>query len=234
MLRPVTIPPRRSVLVLFVALALACSSDEMASAPEPSWPPGTVLAVDDLPITAEEVDSASVWIERIERMASPDHLRRLALTNVVLPCKLARLMAPQEREQALARARQTLAELRQGTAPGPTGSQGALGEHAAGTFQELGIPVWGTALDLPAGAWSEPVEDFGRFVLVRRLSTQAGAVPLAIQLEVDLFAFPYLDPALPEHSLDNAYERFRLTIVDPAWRVIVPELLQYKMGVHGP
>ncbi len=232
MLRTARIPTPCAILCL--ALASACSPAGEGTASATRWPEGTVLAVDDLPIRAEEVDQASVWIERIERKASPDHLRRLALTNVVLRRKLGQLIAPEAREQALERARATLAELRQGTAAGPVDAAGALGERLTGNFEDLGIPVWGTAMDLPAGEWSEPIEDTGRFVLVRRLRTEPGPVPLAIRLEVDLLAFAYLDPAQPEHDLERAYDRFRLTIVDPAWRVIVPELLQYRMGVHGP
>jgi len=54
-------PPAARCLSLFVPLLAAC--EEAAADP---WPPGTVLAVDDVPIALDEVDRASVWIERID------------------------------------------------------------------------------------------------------------------------------------------------------------------------
>ena len=89
-----------TVLSLLLAwLPLAGCTEGSAPAPdgeaggvaERAWPEGTVLAVEDLPISVDEVDAASVWVERIDRKASPDHLRRLALTNVVLPAKVAQM-----------------------------------------------------------------------------------------------------------------------------------------------
>jgi hypothetical protein len=222
-------------------LAAACSPQDPAAGPtvpaalerRADWPEDTVVAVEGLPITAAEVDAASVWVERIDRKASPDHLRRLALTNVVLPAKLARLLAPDEHARALEEARGALAQLRAGTWIGPPGPDGALGRREAGTFQLLGIPVWGVAHDLPEGEWSEPLELAGRVVLVRRLGRTPAPVPLAVELQVDLLEFPYLDQQSAAADLEAAYDRFRLTLVDPAWRTLVPELLQYRMGVHG-
>ena len=52
-------------------------------------------------------------------------------------------------------------------------------------------------------------------------------------LELDVLAFPFLDPLQAEGQVEAACDRYRLTIVDPVWRPIVPELLQYRMGVHG-
>lgn len=228
---------RPTCLLLFAALAAAgCAREESdgSGAGQPSWPAGTVLAVEDLPISAAEVDAASAWIERIEPKASPDHLRRLALTNIVLRNKVAQLLAPEARERALEEAREALTHLREGTWSDPPGPDGLLGERRAGTFQMLGIPAWGAAIDLPDGQWSEPLEVPGQFLLMRRLSLSPAPVTLAIEVELDVLAFPYLDPERAEGEVEAAIDRFHLTLVDPAWRPLVPELIQYRMGVHRP
>jgi hypothetical protein len=226
----------RSQYLLLVACALpvACTdASEDGGAAEREWPEGTVLAVDDLPISADEVDAASAWIERIDRKATPDQLRRLALTNIVLRNKVAQLLAPEARNKALADARTALKQLRDGTWIGPPGPDGLYGERRSGDFRIIGIPAWATGMDLEEGAWSEPVETTGQFLLVRRLEMRSAPVPLAIELELDVLAFPFLDPLQAESQVEAAYDRYRLTIVDPVWRAIVPELLQYRMGVHG-
>jgi len=232
-MRPV--PSALAASLVLATLGSGCSPDAAQQPPEAAraWPEGTVLAVEDLPISAAEVDQASVWIERIERKATADHLRRLALTNIVLPAKVARLLAPEAREQALAEARAALEQLRSGRWVGPPGPEGQLGQRVEGDFRLLGIPVWGTATDLEPGAWSEPIELPGSFVLVRRLELLPADVPLAIELAVDQLTFPYLPPESAAGEVEAAYDRLRLVIVDPAWRPLVPELLQYRMGVHG-
>ena len=227
---------RPAILVLLAAgIPAGCSeaSEEGAQAVARDWPAGTVLAVDDLPISADEVDAASGWIERIERTASGDRLRRLALTNLVLRNKVAQILAPEAREKALAEARAAHKQLRDGTWVGPPGPDGRFGELKSGDFRVLSIPAWATGMDLAEGEWSEPVEVPGQFLLVRRLALRPSPVPLGIELDLDVLAFPYLDPTRAEAEVEAAYDRVRLTIVDPAWRTLVPELLQYRMGVHG-
>lgn len=223
------------LLLITTGVPAGCSdaSEEGTEAVARDWPAGTVLALDDLPISAEEVDAASGWIERIERKATGDQLRRLAVTNIVLPNKVAQLLAPEARAKALAAAQATLEQLRGGTLVGPPGPEGRYGELWSGEFRVLGIPAWGTAMDLAEGAWSEPIETPGQFLLVRRLALRPAPVPMGIELDLDVLAFPYLDAARAAAEVEQAYDRVRLTIVDPAWRTLVPELLQYRMGVHG-
>jgi len=228
---------RLAALVVLISCAPTACSEEVSVPPGDArrgWPEGTVLAVEDLPVTAAEVDAASIWIERIDRKASPDHLRRLALTNIVLRNKVARLLAPQARERALGEARQALARLREGSWSGPLLPGGVFGERRSGNFQRLGIPVWGSAIDLAEGEWSEPVEVPGQFLLLRRLALAPAPVPLAIEVELDVLGFPYLDPDRADGEVEAAFDRFHLTVVDPSWRPLVPELIQYRMGVHGP
>jgi hypothetical protein len=225
-----------------LALALAaCGSEAGPAAPparaaapvEPQpidWPAGTVLAVDDRPITLDEVDLASVWIERIQPEVSGRQLRRLALTNVTLMQALAELSAePGERQRARAEAEERLAALSAGELAGPPNPDGGLGEVAEGNWQVLGIPLWGQALDWEPDSW-QLIEEPGRFVVARRLKRTDEIHPTAISLSIDAFVFPYLPEDL---VLERAIDDHRLTFVDPSWREIVPEHTQYRMGVHS-
>lgn len=222
------------------ALALvlsACARDDAPIAPDPaparSWPPGTVLAVDDLPILAAEVDRATVIVQRIERDAVDAQLRRLALTNVVLPRALTRLMAGERRDAALADAQAALERLRTGAWIGPT-ADGLHGTLRGGNLHRLGLELWAAGTDLPEGAWSDPIEQDGSFHLVRRVALRPAPVPLGVEVDLDVLEFPFTDPLTRAHELEAAYDRHRLTIVDPAWRELVPELLLYRMGARTP
>lgn len=192
------------------------------------WPVGTVVAVDDVPISLDEVDRASVWIERIQPEVAGRQLRRLALTNVSLLRALAEAIAPEERLAARSAAEAELERLRARANEAPTPDEG-LGKRVEGNWQVLGIPLWGEALDWPPGEW-HLIEEPGRFVVARRVARSDQPHPAATSLEVDTVVHPYLPPEL---DLDAAMEDHRLTIVDPEWREIVPERTQYRMGVHA-
>jgi hypothetical protein len=221
------------IAAALLALASACERKEPAGEQPParSWPPGTVIAIDGEPILAEEVDLPSAWIERIEPGSSSQHLRRLSLTNVVIPRRIAGAIAGEEaRGRARAEALATLQSLEAlPEAPATAGEPAA----AEGDWLQLGIVAWGTAMDLAEGRWSGVVEDVGRFVLLRRMGQDQAPVPGAIRVRLELFEFPYL-VGVGRGALEQAYAQHRLEIVDPAWREIVPEHIQYKMGVHQP
>ena len=204
-------------------------SEAAAPADRADWPPGTVLAIDSMPVSVDEVDLASVWIERIQPQAAGRQLRRLALTNVVLPRTVAALAEPRARERARREAEARLAELASGGVPGPPNADGGIGIVAEGTWQVLGIPLWGQALDWPEDEW-HLIEEPGRFVVARRLARIDQPHPTALVVRIDSFLFPYLDD---EFDYEGAKDHHRMTIVDPEWREIVPELTQYQMGVHG-
>lgn len=246
--RPPVAPPTRPPLrprtgwPALLALALAACGPEGGPADQPAggvpaaahepidWPAGTVLAVDDRPLTLDEVDLASVWIERIQPEVSGRQLRRLALTNVTLMQALAELSAaPGERQRARAEAEERLEAARAGELAGPPGPDGGLGEVAEGNWQVLGIPLWGQALDWEPDTW-HLIEEPGRFVVARKLKRTDEIHPTAISLRIDAFVFPYLPADL---ALESTIDDHRLTFVDPSWREIVPEHTQYRMGVHS-
>jgi len=227
-------PENAALALLLASLAgLGCDrgagAAQPASAAQPTWPPGIVMAVGARPISAEEIDLASVWIQSIEPGASPAHLRRLTFTNVVLPRAVAHELDPAGRERALEMARARLAELRSGRVVGPLGPDGVLGEYLEGPWNKLGLPGWGTLLEAADGEWSEPIEDAGSWVLMRRLWRREGATPAATVLAVDALRFDWLDPATRRASIDGGMDQLQLTIIDPAWREVVPELIQHRM-----
>lgn len=222
----------RLAAALFAAAVLSTCD----RAPEPeaavrSWPEGVVLAIDDEPIYAEDVDRASTAVQLIEPAASSPQLRRLALSHIVLPRALARVMAPKEREQARNRALGKLAEIRAGLT-GPPKPDGVLGDKVEGLWTDLGLGNWHAALELPDDQWSEPIEDAGAFVLMRRLWRRDGPVPMATVVSVDAFRFDWIEPHTRRAAIDAALDQHKLQIVDPAWREIVPELYQYRMGAR--
>lgn len=222
---------RLAASIVAAALMWAC---EPAPAPGPvarTWPAGVVLAVGDVPIYAEEVDRASAAVQLIEPHVSSSQLRRLALTHIVLPRAIAHAMAPQERAQARRRAQARLAEIRTGQ-HGPPDPDGVVGEKVEGLWTDLGLINWHAALELPDEQWSEPIEDAGAFVLMRRLWRRDGPVPMATVLAVDALRFDWIDPVSRRAAIDDALGQHKLEIVDPAWREIVPELYQYRMGAR--
>ena len=227
---------RQAAAPALLAWLAACGAEaapaepEDASASARAWPPGTVVAVDGTPLSVDEVDLASVWVERIEPEAAGRQLRRLAFANVALPRLLAEISAPAERERAHAEAEAQLALLTGGGFTGPMNADGSLGTLAEGNWQVLGIPLWGQAADWPEGEW-HLVEEPGRFVVARRLDREDHLHPTALVVRVDTFLYPYLPL---DFDLEAAIDDHRLTIVDPEWREIVPERTLYRMGVHAP
>ncbi len=200
-----------------------------------SWPTGTVLVVGKTPITAEEVDEYTPTMTLLEPQSSEKQLRRLALTQVVLPRALGRDLAdPTERDRARKSALNALAELRSGKWVGPPAPGTSGGTLLEGNFDEIGITRFKHAIELEQDQWSEPFEELGCFTIIKRLGRKDGAVPLATEFKLEVVSFLYLPLETGSKQVQEAYDKQHLEILDPEWRAIVPELLQYKMGAHSP
>jgi len=226
--------PRHAALALvalsFVTLALVACQRAAAPAPTPKFPATVAFALDErVGIEGREIDEASVYIERLEPAASPAHLRRLALTNIVLPRHVARLLAPEAHAKAKADAQALRGALAEGAYTGPVREDGTVGEVVEGGFSSLGILPWGVALDLPDGEWSEVIEEVGTFAVLRRVARTDGSVPMATTVRVEAFHFPWLPIETVREDLDRAYDGHRLTVVDPAWADIPPASLLHRM-----
>lgn len=223
-----------AVLLALAACREKAPSDGTPTASAPKFDSCVALAVDDEPINAHDVDSITVYVERIDPSAAPAHLRRLALTNVALPRAVARVMAPEAHQRAKAEAQALRAQLASGTYAGPVAPDGTLGEVAEGGWTELGIEPWGVAMDLAEGQWSDVIEEVGQFVIVRRLERHDGPVPTATRLKVEAFRFPWLPLETLKDDVDAAYDSHRLVVVDPAWADYVPTVTQHRMKGKTP
>lgn len=224
--------PRHAALaaLALVALPLAACQPAAEPAPTPQFPSCVAFALDErIGIEGHEIDEASVYVERLEPAASPAHLRRLALTNIILPRHVARLLAPEAHAKAKADAEALRGALAAGTYTGPVRADGSMGEVVEGGFSELGILPWGVAIDLADGEWSEVIEEVGTFAVLRRVARTEGPVPMATTVRVDAFLFPWLPIETVREDVDRAYDGHRLTVIDPAWADIPPASLLHRM-----
>lgn len=222
----------RSITVLLAGLALPACSDPasggaMATDPR-SWPEGTVLAVEDVPILASDVDRDSTLIYHLALESTERDLRRKALANLTLPRTIARVLAGDERERVERRAREELAELVSGERPIPPDAQ-----RVEGGYGDLGYALWGTAIETPIGSWTPLIEIDGAFVAAYVHNLFEYEIPAGTEADVEVVGWPYL-AGFGSGVVDAAMDELQLTIVDPEWRRIVPEITQYRMGVHEP
>jgi hypothetical protein len=233
-------PRRLELACLALVLTLASCGDEPLA--ERTWPPGTVLAIGEIPITVAEVDDAAVPIQVIEPGKTDNYQRTVALTNVVMPRAVARVLAGEERWRAARReVEEALAAIRNGTRVGPPADEGALGELREGGWKRLGLVVWAWAMQAPPPGppGSEPqfspiLEDIGRFLSVRVLLRTEGLTPGDAQFRVDVIEARYLPKDLTTEQVKSKYDAYRLTFVDPRWREFVPELIQNRMRADKP
>jgi hypothetical protein len=208
-----------AILVLSSLAASACGG---SGPPAPEWPAGTVLAVDDVPVPAEEVEEAAGWLLPIEPTGTSLHLRRLALANVVFPRCAARILGGERREQAL-RAARSFREALERTGAAPAEPAALL---LTGGWKDLGIETWGAALATGPGRWSDVVESPGAFHLVHLESTTDESPPEMTVRRVD---FPYLEGPDADERIERALDEARLEIVDEGWRDAVPLSWVYRM-----
>ncbi|MCK6445563.1 MAG: hypothetical protein L6Q99_04160 [Planctomycetes bacterium] len=234
--------------VLLAALApLACSpsddgvatngdSGTKRSAASRNWPAGTALVVGgDIPIATSEVDAYLPAIALIEPRFVEKQLQRVALTNIVLPRAVARVLAgPEAYERARLAAETARKAVDSGEWTGPLAPGTSGGTLVSGPYSEVGIARWAHCFELQPGQWSDVFEEIGAFTFVKCLRRVDGALPIQTEFELETVSFPYLPEGKGLIQVEEAYDRVELEILDPAWRTIVPELLQYRMGVHSP
>ena len=209
----------------------AQADDAAPAAPAPAEDQGVVLRVEDQPIRASEVDRLAAMVGELYPQYTRAHRRRLALTNVLLPRAAAAAARPEERARARAAVRAAQTELDAfDDDPGWAERLGGLAHRVEGPWDVVGgFDLWGHARALAPETWSEPLERVGSFDLVRLRSRQEAADPAAEVLELDVVRFPYLPPGTTAADVDALLDGARLEIVDPAWRELVPEALQYRM-----
>ncbi len=229
--------PARSRAALVAALLTALlgapgCTPEAAPAPAaatPVQPPGTVLLVDDLPLTAAEVEPLCRDIRALYPEYSPLHARRLALTNEFLPRRAARASAPERWREARDACERAGPELGRAGQPG-----GPVPMRIEGRFKNLGLGLWSAARHLPTGEWSAPLEFPGRWLRVRVESRVESDDPLLEQLTLAYFEFPYVPTEDPAGVVQAAIDRARLRLLDPEFAEAVPEAWKHRMGGSPP
>lgn len=215
----------RALSLGLLSLLPACTQ---APAPAPAYPAGTVLAMDGVPIRADEVDQVASWFAQLEPRNSMDQLRRLALTNVMFPRLAAARIDPARREEARVLALSYRDALTRGSQiEGPLA--GPLIETRSGRMLDLGMEIWNAALEVPIGAWSEVLETAGAFHIVRPARRGEGDTPALIELTVEIYDFPYLDPNEVRNQINRQLDRSRLESIDPYWWELVPTAWRHRL-----
>lgn len=201
-------------------LFLGCAP-EQPPLPHPSSTPapGTVLAVDGLPLRAGEVEPLCADIRALYPEYSLVHARRLALTNEFLPRLAGRAREPQGWQRARMECERAGERL---DALDPAAEEGA--------FAGLGLSLWSAARHLPIGEWSAPVELAGRWLRLRLDERIERADPREERLRVSVLEFPFLEPMALEEAIDRAH----LTVFDPDFAEAVPEAWKHRMRTDEP
>jgi hypothetical protein len=214
----------------------ACSkpaSSAQATAPASSWPAGTVLVFNDVPIRADDVDSIASTFAVLEPQDTPVQLRRLALSNSTFPLIAAQGIEPARRATAEQLARSYREALEKGDLPsGPL--TGPMEIERVGYFKDLGFEFWRVAIDLKPNVWSAVLETPGSFHILRVKSRKESSQPGRTRLTIGAFDFPYLDAATVRPDIEGALDRSHLTILDDSWRDAVPAALRYRFHVESP
>lgn len=214
------------------ALAVACACDEVpdgAPSAAPTWPTGTVLVLNGDPILEGEVDAQASIVARVESHHALPHLRRIALTNMLLPLVGARQVAgPERRAAALERARAWRDALEAGSAP-PAPVAPPVEEELQGGYGSLGLQVWDWALDAPIGAWSQPIEMPGAWRVAKVLERKPGLRPVDVVLTAQVLTFSWVDGDTFRADVEAHLDRSKLEFVDATWRDVVPTLWQRRL-----
>lgn len=193
-----------------------------------TWPEGTVVAVNGIPISAAEVDRYADLLAYVDPSSTRNNLRRVALTRVLFPGVVARAHAPELRAAQLERAREVHELLEPGGDP-PPGPLAPQPVRLEGSWLELGPVLGPAAMEAELGTWSPLLEAIGAWCFFRLLERDENALPIEKHLAIELFRFPYLPEVEARDIVEAGLDRAELVVVDPAWREIVPLAWSHRM-----
>lgn len=210
-------------------LCAACGDAAPAPPARKAWPAGTVLALNGDPIRVEDVDAIGSIVARAENQHTLPHLRRIALTNVILPLVATRQFAGEAaRAASLDVARTWRAALVRGETPPPPVVT-PFEEVVEGGFGAVGLEVWNWALDCPLDTWSEPIETPGAWRVARVLERSNALRPSDVRLKADVRVFPWVASETFQKDVEAHLDRSKLEFVDESWRDLVPTLWQRRL-----
>jgi hypothetical protein len=211
-------------LKALVLIALGACAQPDGEAPVP--PEGAVIGVGPTWILEQEVDR---WLDTVALLEPLDTLpswRRKALTNLVLPRKIAALLVPAERRLARVQAERAHEALHtRGSLP--EGFPEPL-ESVTGGVYEVGLERWIMARGLPLGEWSEILEEAGTFLLMRVLEApEEGDWHARTTIHIEYVHVPYLRAEdQPGLLVEQAREQLQIWAVIPEWEWILPQYYQ--------
>ncbi|MDF1836707.1 MAG: hypothetical protein P1V35_02460 [Planctomycetota bacterium] len=184
-------------------------------------PEGTVLLVEGLPITAEEVDRWLPIYSMLEPAKSEHAIRRYIITNYNLPVTVGAVADPEARARARARLQLTLDALNRGEeAP----IEGPQVQRIHDTFKsEMGLDRWGMAKMNPTGEWSEVFETLGGFTAVRLVGAPDQWLPNSA-ITVEHITVDYIPASDSREFVTEALKAVDIQVIDPEWERYIPLL----------
>jgi hypothetical protein len=106
---------------------------------------------------------------------------------------------------------------------------GPLIETRTGRMLDLGMEIWSAGLEQPLGQWTGVLETAGAFHIVRPVKLGEGDIPALIELTVEVYDFPYLDPEQARNQIATQLDRSKLESFDPAWLELVPTAWRHRL-----
>jgi hypothetical protein len=226
MTRSPSLSPR--TVLGFVVLGLVVSCDPAPAPVTKTWPPGTVLALDDHPISAEEIDVSADIIAQLEPDSVTAQARRIALTNVILPRAAGILVAGAKREEARRKATEARNALVNAAKPDFEPPVGMM-QTREGVANDIGFEAWSYASTAVPGAWSEPLETIGAFEVVRVDTHSNSDTPRQVKYKLRVCVLAYIDDPNLRGVIETQLDRSKLTFVDAGWAEFVPELWKHRL-----
>lgn len=221
-------------LAAAITLLAGCSGggdDPVPAAPAP--PEGTVISIDQVHLTADDIDRWLPAIELIDPHLVKASQRRRAFSNIVLPLAAGAALDPASRDEAFGRAQSILATTREtGTVPEGTPEPQVL----TGTFVEVGLAPWAMALEMQIPSYSELFETPGAWTFFKLIASNAepGQFDGRTELTIVRYDIPYLPREATRTVVYEGMEQLPIRAYDPDWEAIIPPVYLYNKASRAP
>lgn len=222
-----------NVLVAVVLATSLLSGCEDAPAPPPAtpepaatteWPADGVIAMGATVIHRAEVEEVADWIATFLPGQARNSHRRKAFTGLLLERAALADGFPAARTQARTAAEAFAASAQAGS-PDPSVTTTTL----TGYWSDVGLMLWGRALDQPVDTWSAPIETDGAFVVQRVAARHDGTTTGETRFTLELARFPYTPPAFDRAAFNALLTDTRMTVIDPEFGGLVPATWRYTI-----